>query len=205
MLLAAEQSSSAGVLIEDKLQLGDGGVDVVFGCETKETGEIFNQEADGIMGLGNSEVSLVNQASTSAPLCAYAKVNRAETAGKRCWRQPFFVADSAKDCRPLVDNTWHTAYIPCGMQLAQRGIIQDVFSLCFGSVEGDGALLLGDVALSQYNVELEYTPLLSSPAYPHYYSVQLMGLAVGANKLDVAPVWYLCSSDHLCSYKPVES
>lgn len=58
---AAEQSSSAGVLIEDKLQLGEDGVDVIFGCETKETGEIFNQEADGIMGLGNSEVSLVNQ------------------------------------------------------------------------------------------------------------------------------------------------
>jgi hypothetical protein len=36
-------------------------VDVVFGCETKETGEIFNQEADGILGLGNSEVSMVNQ------------------------------------------------------------------------------------------------------------------------------------------------
>lgn len=36
-------------------------MDVVFGCETKETGEIFNQEADGILGLGNSEVSMVNQ------------------------------------------------------------------------------------------------------------------------------------------------
>ena len=58
---AAEQSSSAGLLMEDMLHLADGGVDVVFGCETKETGEIFNQEADGIMGLGNSEVSLVNQ------------------------------------------------------------------------------------------------------------------------------------------------
>ena len=45
----------------DQLQLRDGGVEVVFGCETKETGEIFNQEADGILGLGNSEVSMVNQ------------------------------------------------------------------------------------------------------------------------------------------------
>lgn len=57
----AEQSSSAGILIQDQMQLGVGGVDIVFGCETKETGEIFNQEADGIMGLGNSEVSIVNQ------------------------------------------------------------------------------------------------------------------------------------------------
>ena len=57
----AEQSSSSGLLVGDQLQLRDGGVDVVFGCETKETGEIFNQEADGILGLGNSEVSMANQ------------------------------------------------------------------------------------------------------------------------------------------------
>ena len=60
-MCAAEQSSSAGLLVADLLALGQGGVEVVFGCETKETGEIFNQEADGILGLGNSEVSLVNQ------------------------------------------------------------------------------------------------------------------------------------------------
>ena len=63
VLAAAEQSSSAGLLMGDQLQLRDGGVDVVFGCETKETGEIYNQEADGILGLGNSEVSMVNQVS----------------------------------------------------------------------------------------------------------------------------------------------
>jgi hypothetical protein len=43
-------------------------VEVVFGCETKETGEIYNQEADGILGLGNSEVSLVNQVRQVAQL-----------------------------------------------------------------------------------------------------------------------------------------
>lgn len=75
------------------------------------------------------------------------------------------------------------------MQLASRGIIDDVFSLCFGSVEGDGALLLGEVPLKQYNVDLEYTPLLTSPAYPHYYSVLLLGVQVGGTKLDVLPVW----------------
>ena len=63
---AAEHSSSAGVLIQDKLQLLDGGFPVVFGCETRETGEIFSQEADGIMGLGKSAVSVVNQVSCSA-------------------------------------------------------------------------------------------------------------------------------------------
>ena len=67
-------------------------------------------------------------------------------------------------------------------------MIDDVFSLCFGSVEGDGALLLGDVPLSSYNVVLDYTPLLSSPAYPHYYSVRLEGLVVGGTRLDVPQV-----------------
>lgn len=58
---AAEQSSSAGRLIQDEMQLLSGGFPVVFGCETKETGEIYSQEADGIMGLGNSDVSVINQ------------------------------------------------------------------------------------------------------------------------------------------------
>ena len=43
------------------MQLLAGGFPVVFGCETQETGEIYSQEADGIMGLGNSAVSVVNQ------------------------------------------------------------------------------------------------------------------------------------------------
>ena len=51
----------------DHLQLNGGGVGVVFGCETRETGEIFNQEADGILGLGNSEISVINQASAALP------------------------------------------------------------------------------------------------------------------------------------------
>jgi len=63
---AAEQSSSSGVLLSDLLHLRDGAelVPVVFGCETRETGEIFNQAADGILGLGNSPVSLINQVPT---------------------------------------------------------------------------------------------------------------------------------------------
>lgn len=60
---AAEQSSSAGVLLSDVIHLQDGAppVAVMFGCETRETGEIYNQAADGILGLGDSPVSLINQ------------------------------------------------------------------------------------------------------------------------------------------------
>lgn len=65
LLHAAEMSSSAGIVLRDLLQLSDGGlpVPVVFGCELRETGEIFNQEADGLLGLGDSRVSIVNQVS----------------------------------------------------------------------------------------------------------------------------------------------
>ena len=40
-------------------------------------------------------------------------------------------------------------------------MIEDVFALCFGSVEGDGALVLGAAALPP-GVTLLYTPLLRS-------------------------------------------
>lgn len=35
---------------------------------TQETGEIYNQAADGILGLGNSPVSMVNQVQHEAAL-----------------------------------------------------------------------------------------------------------------------------------------
>ncbi len=63
-----------------------------------------------------------------------------------------------------------------------------MFSLCFGSVEGNGALLLGDVALHPAQGALEYTPLLHSDSHPHYYLVDLQGLSVGAAMLDLPAV-----------------
>lgn len=52
----AEQSSSSGLLVQDLLLMEDGGAGapVIFGCETQETGEIYKQQADGLLGLGNS-------------------------------------------------------------------------------------------------------------------------------------------------------
>ena len=76
----------------------------------------------------------------------------------------------------------------CGMQLAGRGVVADTFSLCFGGVEGDGALMLGDVDPGLYGINLAHTALVPSPDHPHYYCLQLEGLAVDGALLPVPAV-----------------
>lgn len=34
---------------------------IIFGCEARETGDIYSQKADGIMGIGRGAVSLPSQ------------------------------------------------------------------------------------------------------------------------------------------------
>ncbi|KAJ4963435.1 hypothetical protein NE237_023374 [Protea cynaroides] len=61
----AEMSSSSGVLGEDVISFGNESELVpqraVFGCENMETGDLYSQHADGIMGLGRGELSIVDQ------------------------------------------------------------------------------------------------------------------------------------------------
>lgn len=59
----AERSSSEGWLVLDKFSFPDASapVDVTFGCATRETGEIFRQEADGILGMGNNNNAMHSQ------------------------------------------------------------------------------------------------------------------------------------------------
>ncbi|XP_071739054.1 aspartic proteinase-like protein 1 [Rutidosis leptorrhynchoides] len=61
----AEKSSSSGVLGEDIISFGYQSdlspQRATFGCENKETGDIYRQHADGIMGLGRGDLSLVDQ------------------------------------------------------------------------------------------------------------------------------------------------
>ncbi|KAK1410298.1 hypothetical protein QVD17_36833 [Tagetes erecta] len=61
----AEMSSSSGVLGKDIISFGNQSElspqRATFGCETLETGDLFNQNADGIMGLGRGDLSLVDQ------------------------------------------------------------------------------------------------------------------------------------------------
>ncbi|KAG2424657.1 hypothetical protein HXX76_014381 [Chlamydomonas incerta] len=59
----AERSSSEGWMIEDTFGFPDSDppVRLVFGCENGETGEIYRQMADGIMGMGNNHNAFQSQ------------------------------------------------------------------------------------------------------------------------------------------------
>ncbi|KAF5201074.1 Aspartyl protease apcb1 [Thalictrum thalictroides] len=58
-------SSSSGVLGEDIVFFGNGSAlepqRAVFGCENEETGDLYSQHADGIMGLGRGQLSILDQ------------------------------------------------------------------------------------------------------------------------------------------------
>ncbi|KAL8165999.1 hypothetical protein V2J09_007498 [Rumex salicifolius] len=61
----AEMSSSSGVVAEDVVSFGNESQlvpqRVAFGCENVETGDLFSQRADGIMGLGRGTLSIMDQ------------------------------------------------------------------------------------------------------------------------------------------------
>ncbi|GIL60482.1 hypothetical protein Vafri_15027 [Volvox africanus] len=123
----AERSSSEGWMVEDVFGFPDAQppVRMVFGCENGETGEIYRQMADGIMGMGNN----------------------------------------------------HNAF---QSQLVARGVIDDVFSLCFGYPK-DGILLLGDVKMPA-RAKTVYTPLVSN-LHLHYYNIKMEGISVNGETL----------------------
>ncbi|EPS62720.1 hypothetical protein M569_12069, partial [Genlisea aurea] len=61
----AEMSSSSGVLGEDVVSFGNQSdleaQRAIFGCENAETGDLYSQHADGIIGLGRGDLSIVDQ------------------------------------------------------------------------------------------------------------------------------------------------
>ncbi|KAM7263022.1 hypothetical protein ACFE04_000705 [Oxalis oulophora] len=61
----AEMSTSSGSLGEDLISFGNQSQltpqRAVFGCENYESGDIYSQHADGIMGLGRGDLSVVDQ------------------------------------------------------------------------------------------------------------------------------------------------
>ena len=165
------------------------GSPIIFGCETRETGEIFKQRADGLFGLGNSEAS-----GAPATVCRLPLPARPLTL-----LQPGTVRFHSFLLPPLMrppaspDPTHPTLLLPLPAapavvnQLVKAGVIDDVFSICFGMVEGDGALLLGAAEVPG-EFMLQYTPLLTSATHPFYYNVKMLSLAVDGQMLAVPQV-----------------
>ncbi|CAI5478666.1 unnamed protein product [Closterium sp. Yama58-4] len=66
----AENSSSSGLIVSDVVTFGNASTlppaRILFGCELAETGDIYTQKADGIMGMGRGELGIVSQLSVGA-------------------------------------------------------------------------------------------------------------------------------------------
>lgn len=173
----AEASTSKGYLVEDMLllhgsQAGQAGlhsVPLVFGCAMTETGAIHRQAADGLMGLGNSNASVINQACTVG----------------------------AFDHTTTPVDRMHNTPLTTATQLVKQGAMRDRFSLCFGSVEGDGALLLGDLDLPGNTILFDYVPMLRTAS--HYYLVKVDALGLGGTPLSVRQV---CLENHAAMTTP---
>ncbi|PPS19684.1 hypothetical protein GOBAR_AA00903 [Gossypium barbadense] len=128
----AEMSVTSGILAEDVISFGNlselSPQRIVFGCETEETGELYRQHADGIIGLGRGDLSIVDQ-------------------------------------------------------LAEKGVISDSFSLCYGGMDvGGGAMVLGGISAPS-DMIFSYSDPVRSP----YYNIDLKEMHVAGKKLDLDP------------------
>jgi len=128
----AEGSGVSGDLVRDKMHFGgdiapatNGTLDVVFGCTNAESGTIHDQEADGLIGLGNNQFASIPN------------------------------------------------------QLADTHGLPRVFSLCFGSFEGGGALSFGRLPATPHTPPLVYTDMRVNEAHPAYYVVSTAAMKIG--------------------------
>lgn len=128
----AEGSGVSGDLVRDKMYFGgdiapstNGTLDVVFGCTNAESGTIHDQEADGLIGLGNNQFASIPN------------------------------------------------------QLADTHGLPRVFSLCFGSFEGGGALSFGRLPATPRTPPLAYTDMRVNDAHPAYYVVSTTAMKIG--------------------------
>ncbi|KAK7263218.1 hypothetical protein RJT34_30805 [Clitoria ternatea] len=128
----AEMSTSSGVLGEDIISFGNQSElapqRAVFGCENVETGDLFSQHADGIMGLGRGDLSIMDQ-------------------------------------------------------LADKNVISDSFSLCYGGMDvGGGAMVLGGISPPSDMIFANSDPVRSP-----YYNIDLKEIHVAGKRLPLHP------------------
>ena len=140
------------------------GANIIFGCETKETGEIYKQRADGLFGLGNSDASgacggaAAGLALACCRCCCCASPALLGAGRNPPPASPHHHTSSPQHAQHHKPPTHPPAcLLPAVVnQLVKGGVIDDVFSLCFGMVEGDGALLLGDAGGWVFELVVDY-------------------------------------------------
>jgi hypothetical protein len=155
----AEHSSVRGRLVKDKVHLGgtlapeaEGGLDVVFGCTTRETGSIHGQDADGLMGLGNGVDSFPSQLARRYGL---------EDVFSLCYGA--FAGGGAVTFGKLPGF--------------DRGVEGDVGETTRGA--RNDTLRPGEEDVREPTGILRYTPLLRSAAHPSYYVVRTLEWSLG--------------------------
>ena len=171
-------------------------VPVTFGCTTRETGEIFQQVADGILGMGASGTGFPSQLGAAGALDG-GKIGSSSSS-------------SSSPSSPLPPLPTEDATPP--------------FSLCMGGPEGGGALLLGpwlpekwvkvngggegggrggsktssnnktslppppppssSSSVPKGKKPLIQTPLVPSPGHPYYYAVGLESISFAGKPLE---------------------
>ncbi len=150
-------------------------VRVVFGCESVERGEIYNQEADGLMGLGNNNNALQSQvraracgsswggegrvcevrqgcqgAAGAARLQRWVRARECEcvfpcTRGGGCWGGASGADTWAGAATATLRTRERASWPVAAPQLVSQKVIEDTFYLCFG-FPNSGVLLLGERA-----------------------------------------------------------
>eukprot|EP00850_Spirogloea_muscicola_P024088 SM000437S15697 [mRNA] locus=s437:1942:5633:- [translate_table: standard] len=129
----AEQSSSKGLLVTDIVTFSGGTSSigparVSFGCETDETGDLYQQKADGIIALGRGPLGIIDQ-------------------------------------------------------IVAAGLIDDVFSLCYGGMAYDGGtMILGSSEMQP--PDMIYTELEAGRS--QYYNVKVEELRVDGEALELS-------------------
>ena len=159
----AEHSSVRGRLVKDKVHLGgtlapeaEGGLDVVFGCTTRETGSIHGQDADGLMGLGNGVDSFPSQLARRYGL---------EDVFSLCYGA--FAGGGAVTFGKLPGF--------------DRGVEGDVGETTRGA--RNDTLRPGEEDVREPTGILRYTPLLRSAAHPSYYVVRTLEWSLGTERV----------------------
>ena len=195
----AESSGISGNIVSDRIALSaNTSAPVVFGCQSSESGAIFDQKPDGILGLADAPMSLVSQLASleaTAPefsLCYASTSYGGATLQLRLLpgAHPLPVlcgrVNAILEQAPIVPSCFgHTRNL-CAKSAAMRLQLQ-----LFGDAAQHtiaGCLILGELPSKPSATNTAVTvPRARVSNGNMYYNVQLAGVALGTHALHFDP------------------